>query len=147
MSSTLLTREENRADNLEEYRNKRTVLKSLPQFLVVELTQGCNLACPMCRSKNIHPTSRRMQADLFEQIADELFSTAWMIDLRGWGESLVLPEIEDRIRRAALAHLDELVVVKIETHKTIINETPIISAIGTVRYINRSYLEVTIPED
>ncbi|WP_159013572.1 radical SAM protein [Acidisoma sp. S159] len=94
-------RNENASINLDEYRRRAQELKSLPRFVVVELTQGCNLRCPMCRSEVIPVANRRMSLELFSQVADELFSTAELIDLRGWGESLVLPEIQERVAVAA----------------------------------------------
>lgn len=100
MITRALERERNRALNLEEYRSGATRLSSLPQYLIVELTQGCNLACPMCRPEIISASSRLMSHDTFDVVAS-LFGAAWMIDLRGWGESLLLPDISERIRRAA----------------------------------------------
>jgi radical SAM protein with 4Fe4S-binding SPASM domain len=53
----------------------------------------------MCRD-DIIPTDLRSMPDiLFDAIADELFPTAEMVDLRGWGESLILPNILSRIER------------------------------------------------
>lgn len=34
---------------------------------------------------------------IFERVRDDLFPTAELVDLRGWGESLLLPEIGNRI--------------------------------------------------
>lgn len=42
--------------------------------------------------------SSHMDSDLFRQIADELFPTAELVDLRGWGESLLLSNIVELIR-------------------------------------------------
>lgn len=92
---------ENSALNLSEYRSGRTFLASRPRFLIVELTQGCNLHCPMCRSERISTKERGMSDAIFERIAGELFATAEMVDLRGWGESLILPDIARRIDEVA----------------------------------------------
>lgn len=64
----------------------------------MELTQGCNLECEMCRSQRIGITSSRMDGVLFRRVAEELFPTAELVDLRGWGESLLLPNIAEVIR-------------------------------------------------
>jgi radical SAM protein with 4Fe4S-binding SPASM domain len=96
-----MLREQNRLLNPEEYRQGKTHLNSRPQYLIVELTQGCNLHCPMCRSEVITPKSRLMSEAVFQGIAEELFSTAEMVDLRGWGESLILPNIRYYIETAA----------------------------------------------
>lgn len=98
-----MTREENRRLNAQEYEQSLTVLQSLPQFLVVELTQGCNLSCPMCRTAVISAAQSRMDATHFDQIAEDLFPTANLVDLRGWGESLILPDIPHYIARTAAA--------------------------------------------
>jgi radical SAM protein with 4Fe4S-binding SPASM domain len=98
-----MTRDENQRLNAQEYEQSLTALQSLPQFLVVELTQGCNLHCPMCRAAAISPAQSRMATFHFDQIAKEVFPMANLVDLRGWGESLILPDITDYIERTAAA--------------------------------------------
>lgn len=87
----------NKELNDKEYANGQTVLHSKPVAIFVELTQGCNLSCNMCRDEVIPIKSRLMAAGLFEEIAETLFPTAELVDLRGWGESLILPDINERI--------------------------------------------------
>lgn len=96
-------REINRIRNLLEYRAGADRLSSLPQYVPVELTQGCNLACPMCRTERLSTKGRTMPLELFDRIADLVFDTATLVDLRGWGESLVLPHLEYCIDRAGSA--------------------------------------------
>lgn len=91
-------REKNRIVNREEYHRGAGALDSLPRYLLMELTQGCNLQCEMCRNQRIGVRSSRMDGALFRRVAEELFPTAEMVDLRGWGESLLLPEIVEVIR-------------------------------------------------
>jgi radical SAM protein with 4Fe4S-binding SPASM domain len=43
-----------------------------------------------------------MSGETFAIVERELFPSADLIDLRGWGESLILPEFEDRARRASV---------------------------------------------
>jgi MoaA/NifB/PqqE/SkfB family radical SAM enzyme len=86
---------------MEEYRTGCVQLRSLPRALFVELTQGCNLRCPMCRDEIIPTAGNSMSDDLFDSIAETLFPTAEMVDLRGWGESLILPNVISRIERVA----------------------------------------------
>lgn len=99
-------REANRVRNLVEYRAGAETLSSRPQYVLVELTQGCNLACPMCRPQRLSVKGRTMPLDLFERIADTVFETARMVDLRGWGESLVLQHVEQCIARVARTGAD-----------------------------------------
>ena len=91
-------RERNRTQNLAEYRRGDVALQSRSRYLSVELTQGCNLQCEMCRSQRVEINSSRMDNVLFRRVAEELFPTAEMVDLRGWGESLLLPDIMEIIR-------------------------------------------------
>ena len=94
-------REQNRELSRAEYESGRTTLQSLPRALFVELTRACNLSCEMCREPGTISPSQRMSEALFARIEAELFPTADLIDLRGWGESLILAEFPDRARRAA----------------------------------------------
>ena len=87
--------------NSEEFHRRLTFLRSKPRYVMVELTQGCNLSCEMCRPIYIPVSARRMHRLLFDQIAVQLFPTAEMVDLRGWGESLLLPEIAEYITTVA----------------------------------------------
>lgn len=92
---------QNRLLNIEEYHQNKIHLDSRPQYLIVELTQGCNLHCSMCRPEIITTKSRLMSEEIFQKIASELFPTAQMVDLRGWGESLIIPNIRQYIELTA----------------------------------------------
>ena len=83
--------------NEGEYNEGATLLHSLPRALFIELTRGCNLTCPMCRTEKIPSAGLVMAAELFDAVAETLFPTAELVDLRGWGESLILPEIRERM--------------------------------------------------
>lgn len=98
-----MTRAENHDLNAREYETGAIVLQSRPQFLVLELTQGCNLSCPMCRANAISTARSRMERSHFDHVAEHLFATADVVDLRGWGESLILPDITDYITVTAAA--------------------------------------------
>lgn len=95
------TRDANRELARSEFETGATVLRSRPRALFVELTRHCNLSCPMCRNPGEVPADLRMDEPTFARVEAELFPTADMIDLRGWGESLILPEFADRARRAS----------------------------------------------
>ena len=88
----------NRKLNNIEFNNQEIFLKSLPRAIFVELTQNCNLNCSHC--KNLDEVKYQpkfdMKNDLFQLVANQLFPTAELVDLRGWGESTILkffPEI------------------------------------------------------
>ncbi|OCC10564.1 radical SAM protein [Streptomyces sp. PTY087I2] len=96
---TSASRKANRELNLQEFAAGSTSLLSRPRVLFVELTENCNLSCPMCRSGGAFDRSKNMSVELFDHIAEELFPTAEIVDLRGWGESTVLrnfPEYVDK---------------------------------------------------
>ncbi|MEV7655927.1 radical SAM protein [Streptomyces anulatus] len=77
--------------NIAEHRDGASELKSMPLVLFIELTQNCNLSCPMCRFGSKYTTEWNMSEEMYEKLADELFPTAHVVDLRGWGESTMLP--------------------------------------------------------
>jgi MoaA/NifB/PqqE/SkfB family radical SAM enzyme len=89
--------------NRAEYLAGLVELTSLPRALFVELTQGCNLRCRMCRDNIIATKERLMPDALFDTLAEQLFPVAEMVDLRGWGESLILPDILSRIEKVVAA--------------------------------------------
>ena len=90
-------RRQNSERNLEEFRRGSRSLTSLPRFVMLELTQGCNLQCSMCRSRKISYREREMDRDIFARVGEILFPTAEMVDIRGWGESLIAPDVLDLI--------------------------------------------------
>ncbi len=94
-------RRANRALNNSEFERRSAVLASQPLALFIELTKNCNLHCPMCRPRQKFDPRLNMSRDLYERIADELFATAIMVDLRGWGESAMLKHFDAFIRLAA----------------------------------------------
>ncbi|MGH8902261.1 MAG: SPASM domain-containing protein [Egibacteraceae bacterium] len=83
----------NAVRNLAETREGKLVLESWPRFVMVELTQGCNLRCSMCRSRQISYRERAMDRSILAHVAEFLFPTAELVDIRGWGESLIAPDV------------------------------------------------------
>lgn len=67
----------------------------MPRYVSVELTRGCNLACGMCRSQRIPFGKFDMDEVTFYKTAKTLFSTTQIVDLRGWGESILHPLFTD----------------------------------------------------
>ncbi len=91
----------NRAVSITEYEQGKIVLKSRPRAIFVELTQNCNLHCPMCRKRLAYDPKKNMSFELFKLIADELFPYAELVDLRGYGESTVLKQLPHFLEYAA----------------------------------------------
>jgi MoaA/NifB/PqqE/SkfB family radical SAM enzyme len=87
----------NRELNIAEFEAGEVMLRSLPRVLFVELTENCNLSCPMCRAGGVFDRTKNMSPDLFDRIARELFPTAEIVDLRGWGESTILKRFPEYV--------------------------------------------------
>jgi len=92
-TETTELRAANRKLNIEEFDAGIAELRSLPRVLFIELTENCNLACPMCRSAGPFDRAKNMPRELFHRVAYELFPTAEIVDLRGWGESTILKDL------------------------------------------------------
>lgn len=103
--------------NLAESRSGALTLDSLPRYVMVELTQGCNLRCPMCRSRSIGYRERELDRTVLSSVAEMLFPTAEMVDIRGWGESLLAPDINDIIRLVAAYHARCRVVTNLSVNR------------------------------
>lgn len=84
--------------NSLEVQESKSILASNPIFLYIELTQRCNCSCLMCyRSRPEFSDNNRADTDmsktLYERIVKELFKTAEVVDLRGFGETTIYPNI------------------------------------------------------
>ncbi len=93
-------RERNAALNHQEYLSRALTLESYPTMVFVELTENCNLSCHMCRSSKGYDRALDMSPALFDTIATSLFPRATLIGLNGWGESTILRDFPERLRRA-----------------------------------------------
>lgn len=91
-------REENSRIIEREIANGIATMRGVPNILFLELTRRCNLACSMCRSGMMTERSLDMSEAVLRRIEEDLLPTARVVDLRGWGESLLrrdfLPIVE-----------------------------------------------------
>ena len=91
-------REQNNKILEREIANGITTMRGIPNILFLELTRRCNLACSMCRSGMMKDRSLDMSEAVLRRIEEDLLPTARVVDLRGWGESLLrrdfLPIVE-----------------------------------------------------
>ena len=91
-------REENSKIIEREIANGIATMRGVPNILFLELTRRCNLACSMCRSGMMTERSLDMSETVLRRIEEDLLPTARVVDLRGWGESLLrrdfLPIVE-----------------------------------------------------
>ncbi|HUP56799.1 MAG TPA: radical SAM protein, partial [Bdellovibrionota bacterium] len=63
---------------------------------IVELTRNCNFRCVMCPQSFVpefatYRPELNMSEEIFRKVADELFPYATFVDLRGFGETTILP--------------------------------------------------------
>jgi MoaA/NifB/PqqE/SkfB family radical SAM enzyme len=98
--------------SIEEFEAKESNLKSLPSKVIVELTENCNFKCKMCQQsfddkyKKYNPAFN-LSRELFNKIAEQLFPTAYFVDLRGFGETTILPwwpELVDDLEKYPLVN-------------------------------------------
>ena len=77
----------------------------MPLHMQFELTNYCNLHCPVCPtgSKSLSRAPRAMDVDLFERVMDEVGPYLLTASLWAWGEPLLHPRLKE-ILRAARKH-------------------------------------------
>ena len=118
-------REKNTALNLQEQQSGVTKLGSKPQRLVLELTNACNINCPMCGRNAADFRLSAMKYEWFEKLIPT-FPYTEEVTLMGWGEPTMHPRFVDMLRECHKAgirkyfctngmRLDELFDVIFET--------------------------------
>lgn len=75
---------------------------SMPLHMQFELTNYCNLHCPVCPtgSKALNRPARAMDVELFQQVIDEVGPFLLTASLWAWGEPLLHPHLKDMLRVA-----------------------------------------------
>ncbi|MBU1863844.1 MAG: radical SAM protein [Candidatus Omnitrophica bacterium] len=77
----------------------RTMLRipeALPSYAQIEITNVCNLTCPMCFKHFINVDEKHMDYDVFKNVIDRLKGVHSIV-LCGYGEPLCHPKIFDAI--------------------------------------------------
>lgn len=93
------------------------IVPQVPMKAQFEITNACNLACPMCPRTTLKTGEAHMDYDLYLKILNKLKGVQ-RIYLTGWGEPLVYPQIFDAIKEAKKrGHF-----VSITTNGIILNE-------------------------
>jgi radical SAM protein with 4Fe4S-binding SPASM domain len=92
-----------------------------PERLVLELTNTCNLDCPMCRigEFGVDP-DRFMSKELFEEVERQLFPLVREVRLNGLGEATILPWFEECVARVAAAGLRGELITNLTCNETTI---------------------------
>lgn len=84
-----------------EIANGITTMRGTPNVLFLELTRRCNLACSMCRGSMMKDHALDMSEAVLRRIEEDLLPTARVVDLRGWGESLLRRDFLSIVERFA----------------------------------------------
>ena len=71
-----------------------------PPVLFLELTRNCLARCDFCRPASfVNSPSNEMPEHVLETVMQEYVPYASLVDLRGWGESLMLARFEEHLGR------------------------------------------------
>lgn len=87
----------NRRRLADDYRDGRVILRGRPAHLKIELTNFCNLACPMCPHSQMQRPVGYMTPELFRSILDQATPELEFAYLHHLGESLFHPRIGELI--------------------------------------------------
>lgn len=89
-------REKNSQINLQEIKDKKSILASMPRRIVFELTNSCNLNCIMCgrNSASFKPTFFDMK--WFKKFSP-IYNHVEEVTLMGWGEPTIHPHFGEML--------------------------------------------------
>lgn len=87
----------NRRRLADDYRDGRVSLRGRPSHLKIELTNFCNLACPMCPHSQMRRPVGYMAPELFRSIVDQAGPELEFAYVHHLGESLFHPRIGELV--------------------------------------------------
>jgi radical SAM protein with 4Fe4S-binding SPASM domain len=90
-------RARNRQRLADDYRDRQVVVRGRPVHLKIELTNFCNLACPMCPHQQMRRPVGYMRPELFRRIIDQAAPELEFAYVHHLGESLFHPRIGELI--------------------------------------------------
>jgi radical SAM protein with 4Fe4S-binding SPASM domain len=70
---------------------------SCPEKLYLDITEDCNLRCPMCRDE-VKMDGKTMPMELFKRLIDETSPYCRSYSLFIWGEPLILSDFRERVQ-------------------------------------------------
>jgi radical SAM protein with 4Fe4S-binding SPASM domain len=95
---------DNLSQAIEAYDIKALQSSPSPPVLFLELTKNCNAVCGFCRASTWkNDPCHSMSQSTLEQVFQDYVPYASLVDLRGWGESLLLPHLDEIVERVARA--------------------------------------------
>lgn len=86
---------------LKAYNEKKAISSFGPPVQYIELTQNCIGKCVFCKTNWINNPSYNMPDKIFNMLLKDYIPYAVLVDLRGWGESLILPNFAEYLKRVA----------------------------------------------
>ena len=100
---------------------------SLPLHLHVELTNYCDLQCPVCPTglRSVKRKPRAFDTGMFARLMDEVGPFLLTMSLWGWGEPLLHPQLREMLRIAAQFPVQSL----LSTNGQTLNKEKVIHAL------------------
>jgi len=87
---------------IKAYNEKKLISSPSPPVLYIELTQNCIGRCIFCRGpKWVNNPSYDMKDEIFDILLEKYIPYAVLVDLRGWGESLMLSNFDEYVSKVA----------------------------------------------
>ena len=109
----------NRLKSIYNFRSSSSNINSYPQEIIVEITNHCNLACPMCSRVNMERSVGFMTIELFKKIIDESKDYAEIVHFAGGlGDPMLHPKFEQFINYAKINN----VKVGLSTNATMLSD-------------------------
>jgi len=96
---------ENLEAAIQAYQHQSAISSASPVVLYIELTRNCVARCSFCHGADwVNKPQFTMKDEIFDIILRDYVPYATLVDLRGWGESLCLPEFPDYLETVAKFH-------------------------------------------
>lgn len=83
--------------NINEFREGKTFLRSLPRRIVFELTNRCNFQCIMCGREAVNFKTTDMPVSVIKA-CEPFFAHAEEVTLHGWGEGTLHPKLGEILK-------------------------------------------------
>ena len=97
--------QENLKAAIHAYEKQSPISSPSPPVLYIELTKNCIGRCAFCHGPQwMNKPEFTMRDDIFNIILRDYAPYAALVDLRGWGESLMLPRFPEYVEKIAQFH-------------------------------------------
>lgn len=93
--------EDNLKENIKAYHEGSKVAAASPSVLYIELTQNCISRCEFCKPQWENNPKFDMNEEYFNILLKDYIPYSVLVDLRAWGESLMLPDFDVYLSKVA----------------------------------------------